>query len=290
MTDTAAMWHQLTDAITAPFLDRITGKKGVTEWLVDSMDSVRGDSRLPSCLATASETYRALVGNELHFAFSEAIQDLRILADTSRSSDPDTTSRVLPLWEGKEADVVAELQFVFITGTHLGNTACLEYWWKFVLKIVLHAFKLALQRPTLSSWLLRTLHAQLAYTNNNVEPLQQDGSANSDGPSGDRLLFHSLPHSKKLLHSALVEYKSRINTLLVDLGNRITPEQKEVGYALDDLEAWLWRFGWDLRKTTAERRMVWNNNDDEEEEDDLPVIVDIDEDGREVGLVSFHRD
>ncbi|KAK4447055.1 AAR2 protein-domain-containing protein [Podospora aff. communis PSN243] len=291
MTDTVHMWRQLTSAISAPFLDRVTGKKGVAEWLVDSMDCVRGESRLPGGIATASETYRTIVGSDLRFLFSQDIQDLRIL---DQGRNPDTTSRVVALLNSadypiNEADIVAELQFIFITGTHLGNTACLEYWWKLVLRIILRAFQLSVQRPPLCRWLIRTLHAQLVYTDNNVESLQQDSSNASDGPSEDKLLFHSLRQSKSLLHGALVEYKSRINTLLLDLGNRITQEQKEVGYAFEDLEAWLWRCGWDLRKIAdGGRRSLLD--DDDEEDDDLPVIVDIDENGREVGLVSFHRD
>ncbi|KAK0623649.1 A1 cistron-splicing factor [Immersiella caudata] len=293
MTDTAEMWRHLTGAISGPFLDRVTGKKGVSEWLVDSMDCVKGDSRLPVGLATASETYRTIVGSELQFLFSQDIQDLRIL---DQGPNADTTSRIVALINSgtipvSEADIVAELQFVFVTGTHLGNTACLEYWWKLVLRIILRALQLSLQRPTLCRWLIRTLHAQLVYTDNNVEPLQQGNSNVSDGPSGDRLLFHSLRQSKTLLHSALVEYKSRINTLLLDLGNQITQEQKEVGYSFEDLEAWLWRCGWDLRKLAdGGRRALLDDGDEDEDEDDFPVIVDIDEDGREVGLVSFHRD
>jgi len=292
MTDTAAMWRQLTDAISGPFLDRVTGKKDVSEWLVDSMDCVQGDARLPGGLATASETYRTIVGSELRFLFSQDLQDLRILDhDSSRSTNADTSDRVLALLNSttltvEEQDIVAELQFVFITGTHLGNTACLEHWWKLVLKIILRAFQLALERPTLCRWLLQTLHAQLVYTDNNVESLQQDGSIASDGPSGDRLLFHSLPHSKILIHSALVEYKRQLNSSLLDLGSSIAQEQKAVGHAFEDLEAWLWRCGWDLRRRADRGRMLL---DDDDEDEDLPLIVDIDENGREIGLVSFHN-
>ncbi|KAK5653154.1 hypothetical protein OQA88_9253 [Cercophora sp. LCS_1] len=294
--DPRAMWRQLTNGISKVFLDRVTCKRGVSEWLIDSMDSVKGDTRLPASIATASETYRTIVGSELQFLFTQDFQDLKILDHDPSSTD--TSSRVLAVLDQKsppvrEQDIVAELQFTFVTGTHLGNTACLDQWWNLVLRIVLRSYQLALRRPVLCQWLLETLHAQLVYTDNHVEPLQGDHEPRKiNGPSGDRLLFHALSRSKTLLHGALVEYKRRLNSSLVDLGSSITAEQEAIGHAFESLESWLWRCGWDLRSRLGRERVLLQAEDveDDEEDDELPVIVDLDEDGREVGLVSFHRD
>jgi len=279
------LWCELTDAISTSFLDRVTGKWGVGEWFVDTTDCVKGDSRLPGGITTASEAYRTVVGNELQFLFSQDLQDIRILdRDATGLSTTDTTDRVLALLNSPsdsvpEEDVVAELQFTFITGIHLGNTACLEQWWKLVLKILLRSFRLVLQRPTLCRWLLRTLHTQLRYTDNHVESFQGD----------DSLLFRTLPRSKTLLREALAEYKRKLNSLLLDLGGAITQDQQAIGHAFENLEAWLWKHRWDLRCCTVTSPFA-GGGDGEEEEDDMPVVVDLDENGRELGLVSFHRD
>jgi len=152
----------------------------------------------------------------------------------------------------------------------------------------LRAYKLVLHRPLLCRRLLQTLHAQLAYTENKVAALQgNESTIRADGPSGDRLLFDARSNSKGFLYGALADYKRYLNSSLLELRDRITPEQKGAGQAFDDLEAWLWRCGWDLRRTDGHQMPL---GDDDDDDDDLPVIVDLDENGREVGLVSFHRD
>ena len=290
VTDPVAQWEQLTDAISAPFLDQITGKKHAAEWLVETADGIKGDTSTP---ITTSDAYRKIVGSELQFRFFQGCQERRILDyNSGNTSLTDTTTRVLALIDSdrsvSEQDMVAELQFAFVTGSHLGNVTCLEQWWELVLKVILRAYKLVLHRPLLCRRLLQTLHAQLAYTENKVAALQGgEPTTRADGPSGDRLLFDARSNSKKFLYGALAGYKGYLNSSLLELRDRITPEQKGAGQAFNDLEAWLWKCGWDLRRTDGHRMPL---GDDDDDDDDLPVIVDVDENGREVGLVSFHRD
>lgn len=85
----------------------------------------------------------------------------------------------------------------------------------------------------------------------------------------------------------------------------ITPEQSAVGQVFAELEAWFWRLGWDLRTDYVHRPHTHKSSkeggkDEEEDEEDgdegygyedddeyKPVIVDLDENGREVGMISF---
>ena len=303
-SSSGSLWHQLTWAISESFLERVTGKRTVHEWLVDSSDCVKGDTHLPLYHKTASRAYKAAVSSELNFLFSQDFPDLDLFdAHTGthdHDSDPtDTTNRVLALLNNPSAQVtergiVAELQFVYVTGTQLGNAACLEQWWELVLKIVLRTHQLLRFRPELSRDLLRTLRAQLIHTAGYAEnPDDSERSHETDGLSSDKPLFSSHLKNKRKLRRSLAVYKRRLNESLIELGNQVTLNQQEVRRAFEDLEAWLWRYKWDLRSDLMEDDGGdgLETEDDEEDDDDLlPVVVDMDEDGRERGLVSFDRD
>lgn len=53
-----------------------------------------------------------------------------------------------------------------------------------------------------------------------------------------------LPDDLKMI---LTVFKSRLNELLMGQGSGITPDQEAVGRAFEELEAWLWKWNWDLR-------------------------------------------
>ncbi|KAK3374863.1 AAR2 protein-domain-containing protein [Podospora didyma] len=301
-TDPAIMWHSLTAAISERFLNRVTNKKGVDAWLIDSSDCVKwdGNSNMPQPLATAtvSQAYKLAVGSMLNFLFSQDFQTLRLLdIGGSNQAAVDTSTRILALLNSKtdaigDDDIAAELQFTFLTGTHLGNAACLEQWWNLVLKIVLRSYKLCLWRPALCCSMLKTLHAQLVYTEDYVDiSHQENGHARApptEGPSSERLLFQFKPQNRRKLHKALALYKHQLNEMLLGEGNQIKPEQVATGQAFENLEAWLYRRGWDLRSGDVGDGEVISADDSDD--DDAPVIVELDEDGHEVGLVSFSRD
>lgn len=132
----------------------------------------------------------------------------------------------------------------------------------------------------------------------------------ADSNAGMTSLLDIVPGNKKKLRAALTLYKRRMNEMLLDFApgdaqrGSVTPEQTAVGRVFAEMEAWFWRLGWDLRtdyvnskppKTTA---MVDggdgydydddNDQDDDDDDEYKPVIVDLDENGREVGMVSFH--
>ncbi len=290
-----SLWHALTSAISGPTLERITTKTDVQEYLVDSMDCAKDTFQAGNSSNITS------INSNLNFLFTQDFRDLQVLdLGPTQSRVADTSLRVQSVLNASitnpnpvtEADILAELQFTFLTGTHLGNPACLEQWWNLVLKIVLRAYTLAGPRPGLSRGLLQTLHAQLFYTEHFVgsSPSRVDDGKEKGLSSEDRPIFEYKSQNKSKLYRMLGEYKKRLDGLLLSgqLGET-TFEQQAVRRTFEELESWLWRRGWDLGgEQKIETEMGGMRMDDsDEDEDEQPVVVELDEDGREVGLVSF---
>lgn len=293
-----------------------------SEWLVDTSDSAVGDNAGALVLPqhTTRTTTQTLVGGggsgELQFLLPEGDVDVHTVAAShtagSVDSVPDTSMDIIRLIDTPgtglaEEDLLGELQFTFLTGLHLSNLACVEQWWHLVLKVVLRAHKLVVLRPQLSRALLETFHAQMVYNDKYMggssgqQPTNagrdwDDDDDNDDdrlrqeyGGAGDATsLLDVIPGNKRRLREALRLYKRRLNELLV--GGEVTPEQSEVVKAFSEVQEWVSRLGWDLRTEYVRRRRESVDREEEglEEEDEYrPVIVDLDGDGREVGLVSF---
>ncbi|SPQ26082.1 d5fe46e6-b109-4836-b9c5-eb511e9d0f3b [Thermothielavioides terrestris] len=302
----ASVWKTLTSGISAQYLGRVIGRGEAREYLVDSTD-VAKDS------GGGSERDPARDTGGLDFLFAQDFRDLQVLDFGSMNAQvADTSPRIQALLARAsntvtERDILAEMQFTFLTGTHLGNPACLEHWWNVVLKIALRAYTLAASRPQLAEGLLRTLHAQLFYTEHYLDSSAPSSDAGpptadtdrrpddkatreEDPDSDDRPIFQYKPHNRHKLRQALARYKGRLGEVLRGLGSHITPAQQAVGAAFEDLETWLWRCNWDLRgeEDGLERGAGGGEAaDSDEDEDQQPVIVELDEEGREVGLVSF---
>ena len=296
----SSLWDTLTSTISTQSLGRITGKQDTREYLIDSMDSAKG--AFPS------------TNNELDFLFAQDFRDLQVLdLGSAKARVADTSSRVQAFLTHTntnttattEQAILAELQFTFLTGTHLGNASCLEQWWNLTLKLVLRSYTLALSHPRLTSQLLQTLHAQLFYTEHYFAPaasgsgsegaeeercgIGRGGGGGGDGPSSDRPVFQYKPLYWGKLRLVLAEYKTRLGGLLAGLGSGVTPEQEAVGVVFGELEAWLGRRGWELGERGGPGQGGGGEGvvDSEDEEDEQPVVVELDGEGREVGLVSF---
>ena len=343
------LWHTLTWAISTPFLECITGKKGVKEYLVDSTDCAKEttkDSFHQEPLFSARKPLFNSTSSEFSFSFTQDLRDLQLL-DAAGSADmkasvADTTPRLLAALNNNKSttrDILAELQFTLITGTQLSNSACLDQWWSLVLKIILRAHSLAVSHPLFARDLILTLHAQLYFTENYVgeasqardqqdgknkkdEGATESGSGKQNGPNADRLLYQYRPANRLRLRHALAEYKRQLRVQGVilesnlDPGNRATiiqqqeEERAALAHAWEELESWLWRCGWDLLRvegemaaeikemgefdkgkwvdeSKGEATRQWPGDSEDEDEDDMPVVVELDENGREVGLVSF---
>lgn len=316
-----AIWQQLTSAVNPAFLARVTGKKSVSEWLVDTTDGAKGDMRFQE----PSRLIKSIVGSQFDFLFQQDIIDIQLLNITAgdHQSNSDTTPRILALLRHSdsssassassdaspsgpvitESDILAELQFTFLTGLHLGNYTCIEQWWHLLLKIILRAHALVLCRPTLVRFLLQTLHAQMVYNDRYIDHAaaaehERPGGPDTEDPElSTHSILETVPRNKARLREALTVYKRRLNQALLAERNDLSPEQVAAGRAFADLEAWFWRYGWDLRSDYVEGDdgaaavggLIGGlmGDSDSEGEDYAPVVVQLDEQGREVGLVNF---
>ncbi len=291
------LWNALTSAMSSQDLARITGGQNIGEYPVDSIDCAK-DTRLGELLSATANP--ASSHNKLTFLFTQDFRDLQVLdLGPASARVADTSARIQALLShptdpATEQAILAELQFTFLTGSHLSNPACLEQWWNLVLKIVLRAHALPTSHPRLARDLLRTLHAQLLYTEHYIGSSETNDGGDGGGSGGNFLgddtpIFQYKPVYREKLRRALVEYRRRLDGLLEGDEGRVTVEQEGVGRVFEALETWLWRCGWDLRgEGRTERSGVATGEvDSEEEEDELPVVVELDGEGREVGLVSF---
>lgn len=324
--DEAQLWQRLTSCISPRLLARVVRGKvdssapsAAHEWLVDTSDSAAGDAGFPQTRTSA--LHQTLVGGagELHFLFPDGDVDVHAhdATATGGTTTPDTSDDIERLADalGTGGDLVGELQFAFLTGLHLGNLACVEQWWHLVLEIVLRAHRLVASRPGLARALVAVLHAQLVYDEKYIVNEFEDDAAprrEYGGPPGgggaSTSILDIVPGNRRRLRAALTLYKRRMNEILLPSGTddetsgggrrTITDEQAEVGRAFEEIEAWFWKFGWDLRTDyVGEKRKNVGGSEElggqgggmgyAEDDEYRPVIVELDEQGREVGLVSF---
>ncbi|KAI1644754.1 AAR2 protein-domain-containing protein [Daldinia loculata] len=275
------IWSQLTSAINADLLNRITGK-AQRSWQITTQDSVAGETTL----AEEARLY-ASGKSQLRFTFPMNAPLISPNASgqerTRQALDP--TPFVLETLENRKLeDLAGELSFAFLSGMHLGNYSCLEQWWFYTTHLIFRCYTLATAQPQLARLLIQTFHAQLVYNDRHLE--------------GD--VLEMMPSNAHKLQRSLTTYASRLDELFQALGDDVTPDRHLVRDAFADLEAWLnSRLGWDLRAEylragslmLEDGEMVSAEMSDFEDEDErgefAPVVVQLDGGGREAGLVSW---
>ena len=289
-------WQSLTFAIKGAMLSRITGGNW-NKWKVTSMDECETTTGKPvdyqgqtpmdlvpegvdTTVATekvlkfifppGSKTYSEMVVGR---ARSEQAMDSSshvkgIIADSCSSDGPD--------------DVIGELQFCYLTGVLLGNICCMEQWGH-VVKILFKAFRFAVDEAPFFTRVIEVFQAQLVYDD---ECLQ--GS-----------IFDHSHHLQDELKVILTIFKSRLVELLSAKGDALSEEEIELKTVFERLETWLSKWGWDLRGNylrvgkiqLEDGEYVDAEMEDLEAEDErgeyAPVVVDMDEDGRERDLIRF---
>ncbi|KAK3937613.1 putative aar2 protein [Diplogelasinospora grovesii] len=303
-----ALWQYLTWEIDETTLARITGKRATNDWLVDTSDAAKGEMQFDLRFAhSGGAALKKIIGSEFNFLFSQDIADLQIVDKVSTDSD-DTTPRILAhlVRVGAESHILADLQFTFLTGMHLSNLACIEHWWALVLKIILRAYRLLLTNAKLCYRLLETIHAQLVYNEKYLVGKSSEGGASRDNTAGEWMdggegILETIPLYKSKLRKAVQEYKRKVDEILCGSTPRRTTEHAEVADAAAELEEWFSNHVREDKRrtgsTAADRQdddgddgVLVDRDNDSEDDDDAPVIVELDESGREVGLVSFDRD
>jgi A1 cistron-splicing factor AAR2 len=279
------LWHRLTSCIKGALITKITGKKEWNEWHISSVHECLDNTRL-SPDTKISDLYG---DNVLKFIFPN---HQRTFTDDSvgraRTEQAlDSTSHVLKVISNntshEDADeIIGEAQFCYVTGMLLGNFACMEQW-AHIVKTMFRAFDLVLQMPEFVRKFIEAVHAQFSYDDEGLE-----GS----------ILDHD-PNLSEDLKLVLTTFKARLNEMLLERGSSITKEQSAVGTAFGELETLLWKWDWDLRADyvrsgkyqTEDGQWIDAELKEFQAEDErgeyAPAMVELDEDGREKGLICF---
>lgn len=263
----------------------------------------RGDpSPTSSTLSRLSSTKSTSTVSTVSSTASNATNGLDMTVDILRTLD--TPGRGI-----SEKDMIGELQFTFISGLHLSNIACIDQWWHLILKIFLRAHSLILSRPSLCRAFIETFYAQMKYhkkyftsdpdnSSDGTEMITQAGHGETSGDGdGSTDMFESKPRNKNRLREALKVYKQRLDEALLTLEeDQITVDQTHSRSVFTVLELGFWRLGWDPKSGGSVTsghfkensvRGSSNGSNQDDDDDDMPVIVELDENGKEVGLVSF---
>lgn len=280
------VWVNLTSSMKGAFLNRVTGEKKWNHWQVSSShdykiaDGIHGDNP------------RDFGKDEvLDFVFPRALRTFssESLGRERTEQAMDTSSHVRAIIDGicthEDSDeIIGEMQFCYTTGMILGNVVCMEHW-AHVVKVMLRAYKLVMELPKFYIKFVKAFHAQLAF----------------DGIGIEGSIFDTSESLENDLKNMLITFKSRLSEQLLGAETRLLPDQEAVGKAFDELESFLWTFrrGWDLRGNYV-RSGQYQLQDGEfvdaevvdfEAEDErgefAPVMVQLDEDGREQDRIRF---
>jgi A1 cistron-splicing factor AAR2 len=281
----ADMWHRLTSSIKHPYLSKVTGGKW-NNWKVTSSHDVkqRGEPK-----DVPSNTMDFSRDDVLSFVFPKAVRTFSELSFGRDRTEQamDTSAHIMAIISGNctyedSDEIIGELQFCYITGMVLGNLACMEQWGNIV-RVVFRAFRLAMDMPVFFRKVIEAVHAQFIYDDQGFESSIFDHDSN-------------LTDDLKMI---LTVFKSRLNEQLLSHGSLLTREQQEVGTAFEAFESWLWKWGWDLRGNYVrsgkfqleDGEIIDAELKDFEAEDErgeyAPVIVDLDEEGREKDLIRW---
>ncbi|VBB87142.1 Putative protein of unknown function [Podospora comata] len=293
--DPASLWAMLTDDITTDTIPRNKLEPRNNEFLVDSTTDRRPDLPLES-----SSAMQAKYDGQFHFIpFSHLPREAGSGRLIGRPHD-----EIMD-------EILSEIQFSFLTGTLLSNLACLEHWWDLVLKVVLKSWDLVGARPKFVGDMITILHAQLYFTevclegdNTPVLGGAKGKSKTEAGPNPDRVLYQVKRGSRERLKKALESFRQDMKTRVQEQDTiiRIPGQSGKIAEArkrFEELECFLFGLGWDLGgKSSGANREDSSSSEDEdakedenwnsEDDDDQPVMVELDEKGREVGLVSFN--
>jgi A1 cistron-splicing factor AAR2 len=268
-------------------LTEITGKAW-NEWQVSSNHDYKRHS---STAADPKSSLEFEKDEVLAFIFPK---DSRTFSTESHGRERteqamDTSSHIDAIVSGRckfeDSDlIVGEMQFCFVTGLLLGNHACMEQW-AHITKTVFKAYRYAVLNPDFFEKFITAFHSQLMY---------------DEGAFPDESILDIDPNLRDDLKVILTIFKSRLTEQLLAQGNSITNLQKAVGEAFEKLESWLWKWGWDLRGnyvrkgnyqledgTVIQDLEISDLEAEDERGEYAAQVVELDEDGREIGLISF---
>lgn len=226
------IWVHLTSCMKGALLTKITGKLW-NLWEVSSSDDYKSSPKpsLPDdpLKFSREETLKFVFPRSTKTFSEDAVGRDRTEQAMDASSHVKSVIATHCTFEDHD-EIIGEMQFCYITGMTLGNLACMEQW-THIVKVLFRAFRLVLELPVFVRKVIEAFHAQLIYDEEGLESSILDHAPNLGG------------ELKKLL----TVFKARLTELLLAQGNHLTDEQNAVGKAFGELEAWLWKWGWDLR-------------------------------------------
>jgi A1 cistron-splicing factor AAR2 len=280
-------WVQLASFISGGLLSRVTGRSW-NKWQISSSDDislakpVSGHVKGTS-LASLEKGEIGAGDTELAFAFPRTgVTYSTELTGRARTEQARDTSAYVEAMireqctDGDSDEVIGELQFCYLSGILLGNMACQEQW-AHSIKLLFKAFRLAMDMPLLIERVIKTIHTQLLYDEECME-----GS----------IFDHDLRLQDEL-RVLLTVFKSRLNEQMLEVGAELSREQKGVVDAFAALETLLGKWDWDLsgnylrtgKIQLEDGEIVDADLQDFEDEDErgefAPVIVHLDESGKE---------
>ena len=278
------IWTQLTDCISEAVLDRILGPKHQS-WFTHTADRVSGAAVMAAEVELDKRISNPfLQGRELNFIFSQLSKTYSTKhTGSDRTNDAtDATSHILSLLHDPtlgltDQDIIGEYQFAYIVGTHLGNDSCVQQWWHVLVKLLLQAYNLPMRNAPLTEAMLRTTAAQISHNLNYL----------------DTSIFDYSESQTRELRLALTVYKRRLEELPVPTSTDLALRQIEAVVVKSPLE---WELDGDsyLRKgkiMTDEGEELDVEVADLQAEDErgewAPEVVELDESGKEKGLVSW---
>ncbi|TVY84791.1 hypothetical protein LSUE1_G001022 [Lachnellula suecica] len=282
------IWPQLTSCMKGKLLTKITGQEW-NHWQVSSFHDYSSQPKGPNLRREADITIGNYKDDVLKFMFPKSS---RTFTDESRGRTRteqalDSTSYVEDIISDKcsfqdSDEIIGEIQFCYLTGMLLGNVACMEHW-AHVVKTVFHAYRLAITSPVFFTKFIQAVHTQFRYDQDYVE-----GS----------ILEHDT-HLADDLKNALITFKSRLNEQVMAQGPHLTRDQTLLANAFDEFEEWLWKWEWDLRGSYVRSGRIqledgeWVDAElkefqaEDERGEWAPQVIELDEDGREQGLIRF---
>lgn len=263
-------------------LTKITGHNVWNHWHVSSSHDYKSDRGTTHVTYTKDEVLRFIFPKD-----NRTFSSLSFGRDRTEQA-MDTSTHIAAIINTQCTyqdfdEIVGELQFCYLTGMILGNLACMEHWGH-VVKVVFKAFRLTLDSPVFFKKFIKAVHIQLIYDNTGI-----DGSIfDHDGNLADDL------------KTTLVTFKSRFNEIFL-AQETLSNDQKAVAQTFEEFESFLWKYndGWDLRGHYV-RSGKFQLEDGEYVDAELsafqaedergeyaPAMVELDEDGREKGLIRF---
>lgn len=308
LTVRGEMWKEMTVGVSAQALDRIVGPSPDGTWLVHTTDRVGGEVRAASEVALDNHLSWGTSGSgqpsrELSFVLHQVSKTYDTASwGAERTLDAtDATGYIMSRLEHQQSsrdgdlraaedDILADMAFAYTVGMLLGNDACIQQWWHTTVRLMLRAHLLPARNARLTGHLLLLLRSHLDHSIRLLDTSVLDyiGEAKT-----------------RDLRLALTVYTRRFTELTCSADRNATSLHLAMGHsaiALTDVQRVVTQepLRWDLWDKEYARTGMATTEEGERVEVDVvdlaaehetgewaPEVVDLDDDGRDKGRISW---